>query len=421
MKKRLSAILSLLLVFGLIFALSGCSSSSSSSTSNSKEIVFWNPFTGPDGKNMQNMIDAYNKTKPEYKVKNISLKEADMYAKIPTVVNSGKNIPDLTIVHAERIKQFVAQGMLTPYDGYLSDFPEIKAENYIKAGWDIGDLDGKRYSVPLDVHSYVMYYNKKLVEKYAPHALDDNIVTFDEIRAAGEQSMKDGIRPITLSWMKPIFLSIYNQMGGDITSDGEKPTLYTDTAVKAMEFIKSFVDDKLTNKDGEDATQLFKSGKVIFEPEGIWMQNTMNEVKNLDWGLTNFPQISTDKVVNWSSSHQFVLFNSKARDKKKTEGVVKFIDWVRQNSIYWAEAGQNPAALATLENDKYQSLPQSFLIKDPNEQKTLKIFDYKYNGYVADEIDKIGFDSIFGKIKIEDALKKSQKTIEDKIAQDSHK
>lgn len=128
------------------------------------EIVFWNPFTGPDGKNMKAMVDAYNKTNPKYKVKNISLAEGDMYAKIPTVVNSKRNIPDLNIVHAERIKQFVDKDMLVPMDNYLSNYPDIKAENYIKAGWDIGSLNNKRYSVPLDVHSFVMYYNKDLVK-----------------------------------------------------------------------------------------------------------------------------------------------------------------------------------------------------------------------------------------------------------------
>lgn len=58
-----------------------------------------------------------------------------------------------------------------------------------------------------------MYYNKALVKKYAPHALDDNIVTFDEIKAAGEKSQKDGITGIGLTWWKPNFLSLYGQLG----------------------------------------------------------------------------------------------------------------------------------------------------------------------------------------------------------------
>ena len=223
MKKKMSRIFCFALILTLALALVGCNSDSTSGSSSKdkKELVFWNVFTGPDGKNMQQIIDNYNKTNPEYKVKNISMKEGDMYTKIPTVVNSGKNIPDVTIVHAERIKQYVDNEMLTPYDNYLSNFADIKEENYVKAGWDIGNIDGKRYSLPLDVHSFVMYYNKDLVEKYAPNALDDNVVTFDEIKAAGDLSRKDKIDAMGLTWMRPTFLSIYAQLGGDITSDGQ--------------------------------------------------------------------------------------------------------------------------------------------------------------------------------------------------------
>jgi len=414
MKKKAVLMFTILFVFAM--ALSGCNSSSSSSGSSKNEILFWNPFTGPDGENMKQIVDEYNKTNPEFKVKNLSIAEGDMYTKIPTVVNSGKGIPDLTIVHAERIKQFVDNDMLTPYDDLLADYPEIKAENYVPAGWNIGDIDGSRYSVPLDVHSFVMYYNKELLEKYAPNALDDNVITFDEIREAGERSKKDGITGFGLTWTRPIFLSIYNQLGGDITSDGETPTLNTPEAKEALELIKGLVDDKIANKDGEDPGQLFQSGKAIFYPEGIWMQNGLNEAKNLNWGLTNFPQISPDNIVNWTSSHQFVMFKDENRSEEKTKGMMDFLDYVRQNSLPWAKAGQNPAALETLDNSEYKEMPQSFLVEDPELQKTLKIFDYKYNGFVVEEIDKLVGDAAFGKLDIDEGLEKAQKAIEDKIA-----
>ncbi|TKC16427.1 ABC transporter substrate-binding protein [Robertmurraya kyonggiensis] len=415
-----------LLIFSMLFVvtlvLSGCSSSSSGSQSSSKnEIVFWNPFTGPDGENMKQIVEAYNKTNPEFKVKNVSMVEADMYTKIPTVVNSGKGIPNLTIVHAERIKQFVDNGMLTKFDDLLADYPELKAENYVPAGWNIGEIDGSRYSLPLDVHSFVMYYNKDLLEKYAPNALDDNVITFDEIREAGEKSKKDKIAGIGITWTRPIFLSIYNQLGGDITSDGETPTLETPEAKEALQLLKGLVDDKITNKDGEDPGQLFKSGKAIFYPEGIWMQNSVKEAKNLNWGLTSFPQVSPDKIVNWTSSHQFVMFNDENRSEENTKGIMAFLDFVRENSLPWAKAGQNPAALETLENPEYKELPQAFLIENPEMQQTLKIFDYKYNGFVVEEVDKLVGDAIFGKLDIDKGLKAAQKAVEDKIKTNNKK
>jgi multiple sugar transport system substrate-binding protein len=417
MKKKARVMFSILFV--VVMALSGCSSSSSGSAKN--EILYWNPFTGPDGENMKQMVNDYNKTNPEFKIKNVSMIADDLYTKIPTVVNSGKGIPDLTIVHAERIKQFVDNDLLSTLDDSLTDFPEIKAENYVPAGWNIGEIDGSRYSVPLDVHSFVMYYNEDLLEKYSPNALDDKVITFDEIKEAGELSRKDGITGFGLTWTRPIFLSIYNQLGGDITSDGETPTLNTPEAKEALELLKSLVDDKIANKDGEDAGQLFKSGKAIFYPEGIWMQNSLKDAKKLNWGLTSFPQVSPEKIVNWTSSHQFVKFNDENRTEEKNEGIMKFLEYVRENSLPWAQAGQNPAALATLENPEYQKLPQSFLVKDPELQKSLKIFDYKYNGFVAEEVDKLVGDAMFGKLDIDKGLEAAQKAVEDKIATNNKK
>ncbi|KRG16371.1 sugar ABC transporter substrate-binding protein [Virgibacillus soli] len=405
----------------LIVTLSACgSNSSSSSSSSSKEVVFWNPFTGPDGENMKRMVDEYNKTNPDFKVKNISLKEGDMYTKIQTVVNSGKNVPDLMIVHAERIKQYVDNGMLTSYDDYLSDYPELKEENYMTEAWKIGDLDGSRYSVPLDIHSFIMYYNKDLVEKYAPGALDDNIVTFDEIKAAGEKAQKDKISGIGVTWVKPNMLSLYAQNGGELTDNGIDPTFNNDHSKASFQQWIDLYEAKVTNKDGEDPAQLFLQGKLIFYPEGIWMNNNLKDAK-FEYGLTNAPQLHDDKskMVNWSSSHQFVMFNSDDRSDEKSKGAIDFIDWVRDNSLEWAKAGQNPASLKILDEQEYQEMAQSFLLNDPEEQASLKIFDYKYNGYVSEELDAKGLDIIFGKIPVDKGLADIQKTLEDKIAKDT--
>ncbi|TCP21329.1 multiple sugar transport system substrate-binding protein [Scopulibacillus darangshiensis] len=407
----------------LVVTLSACSGKSSgSNSSSSKEIVFWNPFTGPDGQNMKKMVNEYNKTNPKYKIKNISLKEGDMYTKIQTVVNSGKNVPDLMIVHAERIKQYVDNGMLTSYDDYLSDYPEIKGENYMQEAWKIGDIDGSRYSVPLDIHSFVMYYNKNLVEKYAPGVLDDNIVTFDEIEAAGKKSQKDKITGLGITWVKPNFLSLYAQHGGKLTENGTDPTINNDQAKATFGLWKDLLKEKVTNKEGQNPGQMFLQGKLIFYPEGIWMNNNLKDAK-FEYGLTNAPQLSDDKskLVNWSSSHQFVMFKSKERSDEKAKGAIAFVDWVRAHSLEWAKAGQNPASLKILDDPEYQKMPQSFLLKDPKEQASLKIFDYKYNGYVSEEIDAKGLDIIFGKTPIDKALVNIQKTLEDKIAKDNSK
>ncbi len=59
-----------------------------------------------------------------------------------------------------------------------------------------------------------MYYNKDLVDKYAPGAVDDGIVTYEEIEEAGAAAKADGIYSYGFSWAMQNFSNLYYQMGG---------------------------------------------------------------------------------------------------------------------------------------------------------------------------------------------------------------
>jgi len=60
---------------------------------NANTITFWNPLTGDDGAYMDALVAEYNETDPEFPVESVIT--ADMYTKIYTVMNSGKDIPVL--------------------------------------------------------------------------------------------------------------------------------------------------------------------------------------------------------------------------------------------------------------------------------------------------------------------------------------
>lgn len=407
MNKKLKGILcAVLTTVTVLSGLTGCKSGP-------KEIVFWTPFTGPDGENMTRMVEAYNKTNPKIKVKHTTIEAGDMYTKIPSVVSSGKEVPDLNIVHAERIPLFVESNMLLPVDNYLSSNGKIKAENYVAEGWDAGVVGGKRYSLPLDVHSFVTYYNKDLMAKYGPGVMDDGVITIDEVKKIGEASQKDGITGMGVTWMRVKFLAWYDQLGGKLSDDGEKPSFNNDASEKVLSTIKSLVDTKVANQDGENPEQLFKSGKMVVWPEGIWMQNGFKDIKDLNWGMTHFVTFDASKKVNWSSSHQFVIWKNPKMDDERAAAIMDFINWVGENSLEWAKAGQVPASLKILDNEEFNKMPQSFLLKDKGTQK---IFMYKYYGFAAEALDKIVTDTVFGKMDIKEGLKQAVKETEDKIA-----
>ena len=429
MSKRFVKVVSLISALAISLSMVACGSSSekvsgssvaaagSSSAEEVKasggEIEFWSVFTGPDGESMQKMVDGYNKTNPAMKVKHRPILADDLYAKIPTMVASGKNVPDIVINHIERIPLFAEKDMLLPLDDYITKSGKIKADDYVKTAWDNTTINGKHYGIPLDVHSFILYYNEDLLKKYnATGILDDNKVTFDEAVQVSETAKKDGIKGMGVTWMRVLFLSWFADLGGKLSEDGINPTFASEAGIKTLQNYKDLHDKDLTTKDGDDPVQLFKAGKLVFLPEGIWMKSGLDEVKTLKYGMTNQLSFNTTDVNNWTSSHNFVMLKNPSMTDERASAALDFIAWVGENSIEWAKAGQNPACLKIKDNADYGKMMQSFLLNEP---ETLKIYNYKYFGFAVEALDKVVTDAVFGKVDIKQGLEKAQKETADRI------
>lgn len=410
-KKVLSIVLAGILSLGLISCSNSNENSSGSNSDGKKEIVFWSVFTGADGENMTKMIDDYNKTNPEYKVKHMPIEADDMYTKIPTVVGSGKDVPDLTIVHAERLALFQEQGLLQPLNGYIEASGNIKESNYVENAWKMGNINNEQYSIPLDVHSVVTYYNKDLLEKYGPNVLDDGVITFDEVREVSKKSSADNITSFGLTWMRVQYLSYLAQLNGDLSKDGKEVSLDSPQSIKIFTELDSLVKDNVTTQDGDDPGQLFRSGQLVFWPEGIWMQNSLKGI-DINWGMTHMVTMDKDNQKDWSSSHQFVMFKNDKMTEEKAKGIMEFVNWIGENTLEWAKAGQVPANYAIRENEEFKALPQAFLLEDASK---LKIYDYKYYGNAVEALDKVVFEAAFGRMTPQDAAAAMQKEASEKI------
>ncbi|KAF1295274.1 hypothetical protein BAU15_05045 [Enterococcus sp. JM4C] len=388
------------------FLLAGCGSAK-------KEVTLWNPFTGKDGEYFQKIVDSYNETDPEYTIKNVTVPE--MYTKINTVMNSkkDKDVPDLTVMHVERVELFQSQGVIDPMTDVIKGQKNLNEDNYIAQAWDSGEVDGTRYTIPLDVHSSPVFYNKDLLEKYGPNVLDDEVITVQEIEEVTEKAKKDNIitYPVNLeSWTS---LSFTTELGGSIEKDG-MPNLNTPEMKKAIETWKHFVDIGACQEDGDDPVQLFQSGQAVFFQDGTWGIAGHKEIKDLNWGITNTPAFSPDKISNWTSSHQFGLLK-KERSPEVIEAIGAFLEHVRKNSEIWAESGQNPASRVIFEDEGYSKYPQSYLVSNEKELDSLKIYNFKNNGITLDALGTYVRDMIYGRIEIDKGLEDAQKQAEDKL------
>lgn len=405
-RKMIKSVLSTGALAALALSLTACGSEKN-------EVSLWNPFTGSDGEFMQKIVDEYNATDPEIKIKNVTV--PDMYSKINTVMNSNKDkdVPDLTVMHVERAELFQSQGIIDPMTKVLEGHDSIKEENYVKSAWDGGEVEGVRYFVPLDVHSSPMYYNKDLLDKYAPNALDDGAVTIEEIEEITPKAKADGNITYPINVEGWTAMALTSSQGGKIEQDGI-PTINTPEMKKSFEALNHFYEIGATQEDGDEPVQAFQTGKAVFLQGGTWDISGLNEVKDLNWGITNTPTFDAKVLANWTSSHQFGLLK-KERSDEKIKAIGDFLDYVRENSQVWAESGQNVASREIFESEDYKKYPQSFLVSDQKELDSLKIYDFKNNGITQDAINTYARDMVFGRMDITEGLEKAQQQVDDKL------
>ncbi|MCR2803545.1 extracellular solute-binding protein [Paenibacillus soyae] len=399
----------LILCFTLMTVLSACSSGNSSKT-----ITFWTPLTGEDGAFMDQLVKNYNATNPEIKVKHVVT--ADMYTKISTVLSTGKDIPDLAIIHADRVPGFVKQGKLEAMTGIMAAQPELKEENYLPQAWNTGNIDGVQYTVPLDIHSNAMYVNKDLLAKYGvEHWLDDNNVTVDEMLEL-QGKMEEGQYVVNDALIGWVMLAQIQNLGGDIQVDG-KPAVDSDVFRQAYTSVKKIADAGLMTPFGEDGFLMFQSGNVLFSTDGTWSSTAHAAVEGLNLGVTNIYSVSPDKFTNRSSSHLFAMFENEKRADEKEAGIGQFLEFIRQNSMEWAKAGQIVASKQVIESPEYKNYMQSFFTSNDVQTQSLYIYTYEHYPYIQEAVDTYTADLIRGNIDLDETLATMQKFVEDKIAE----
>ena len=407
MKKTLALVLSLAMLLAASTAMAAV------------EIDYWSVFTGGDGATMQGMVDAFNASQDEVHVNHTPMTADDLYQKIPMTVQTGSGVPDVAVVHIERIPNFVTNEMLYAYDmDLINDAAGIVAENYNQAAWTASDIDGEHYGIPLDVHSYVTYINKDLFDKYDLNEfVADGYITFDEIRQIGDKARAAGYEGeiFNLGWMRAQMLGYYAQEGdGLLSQDGIHPSINNDAMKKAMETMKSLSEDGYTTVKNTDYSSKFYGGELLVWTEGIWMKAA---VVNAGINFEMFPGVcyAPETCKSWTSSHNFVQFADEERTEEEDRAVAKFVNWMGENSLTWAkDAGQCPSHLSINNVEEFKNMPQSFLA-DPARVDELNIYSYEYWGLFDTAFSRVGWDFVDA-MSIEDALVQIEQEINDAIA-----
>jgi multiple sugar transport system substrate-binding protein len=322
------------------------------------ELAYWNPFTGPDGPFMGEMVDAFNSEHSNIHVTMTT--QGDYYTQLSTAAASD-TLPDVAIVHADQLATQAYRNVIRPMDDVVDQIG-VTESDFPAGVWAPGNINGHRYSVPLDVHPMTMFYNADLLEAAG---IDGPPTNAEEFAAAAE-AMTDGDNHgffITSGFpIRQIFEMLLYQNGGQsFADDGSEATWNSEAGVDALQWLldaQAAYSEPNLEVDAE--LNAFKGGTVGMIWNGIWQTtNVTGEGVEFNGQATSVPQIGPN-AATWGGSHQFTLPVHSEVDSCKDSAAVVFIKYMSDNSVTWAKAGQIPARNSVREGDEFAAVePQA--------------------------------------------------------------
>ncbi|MCM4077863.1 extracellular solute-binding protein [Paractinoplanes hotanensis] len=357
--------------------LSGCSSDVLSGLTASREeagtLAYWNLFGGGDGVRMQQMLDTYQRNHAQVALSATTLAWGNPYYTKLSLATIGDKPPDVAISHLTRMKNMVEAGLLQELDPAALARHGLAADRFTPRTWEAGLVDGRAYSIPLDTHPFVMFYNTDVCEKAGLLGADGTLTPLDSpasftdaMRRAKQVTGAYGgvvasISETSTPWR--IFQSLYSQLGGQVISDQGREVVIDDAkATEVLTFLRSLTNDGLfpAVADYQGSIAMFAEGQAGFYFQGEWEISTFQTAKT-PFSMTLFPHLYREgPYAVQADSHTFVLPRHPDTSPERLDRALEFVASMLGQSRTWAEGGHVPSYRPFLESAEFRDLkPQS--------------------------------------------------------------
>lgn len=262
-------------------------------------VIYWEKWTGDEGKALRRVVDKFNAEQDKIFVKVLTISNVNDKTLLAT---SGGNPPDIAGLWDNNIAQFAdAQAAMDLTE--MCREAGIGPEDYIKPYWDTCEHRGKVIALPSTPASTALHVNRALVpEKYRdPANFPKTIEEFDALMESISKTRPDGsievagFLPSEPGWWPWLFGYFF---GGELFEDGEI-TLDAPRNIEGYEWVQ-----KWAKLYGPGNVQTFQSGfgnfsspqnawlegKVAVVLQGVWMANFVQLYNpELDWYAVPFP------------------------------------------------------------------------------------------------------------------------------------
>lgn len=344
--------------------LTGCLSGKPSSNPTSAEIRFWNGFTGPDGATMEKIVKQFER-ETGIRVKMQIIPWGTYYDKLVLSLAYG-GAPDVFICHANRIAEFARYGVFRPLDDLIAADKGFPVEDFLPNIWRAGQYEGKQVGLPLDCHPQGLYYNLKLFREAGivdaqgkpkpPETWEEFLETARKLTKDTDGDGRPDQWGFAFTWLRTNWITFISQHGGSILSpDLKRAALAEPPAVKATQQMCDIIYKYhiAPKPEGFDSWMGFRLGRVAMAIEGIYMLSSVEEQKGLEYAGAPVPSFGPKRAV-WGGSHMLCM--PKDLPPERAQLVWRFIRYLSDHSLDWAEGGQVPVRRTLLKQPRFRQM-----------------------------------------------------------------
>ena len=345
--------------FASVLVACGNSSSSSSSVT---EVEFFSQKPEMQA-TLQEIVDDYNKSQDEVKVKLTSVPDAGTVLK--TRIANGE-APDVINIYPQNadFKGWAADGQfvdLTDESDILGNLNEGAAEAYA--------VDSKIYNVPLTTNVSGIYYNKDAFDKLGievPKSLaefqdivkkikDDGQTPFAE--ALGDPWTVNGFAQ--LAWIQSAGSP---QAANDYLRFSDKGAIKSDEVTKNVAaYLDLLAGNGQSNSDGAlyaDTVAVFAEGKALMMANGSWALTVIKQQEpDFEVGFFPMPGLTADApVMTVGAADMAVSISADSENIDASKDFVKYLSSTKAMQKYYDVDG-SPTSVKGVETEgKFEEL-----------------------------------------------------------------
>lgn len=340
MKKRIISILMLASMIITLFA--GCGSEKKETNDNGGVTkVTWftsRPVDGAIDQTMREIAKQYGEEKGgKWEIEIETTADRPSYLQKLKTLIAGGNMPDIIDIDADPYcQELVDAGMLIDVKSFLEE--NDRYDKFYPIALKYQEFtDGSMYTLPLEYHVEMTWYNKEIFETYnleAPKTMEEWLTVCKALK-------ENGITPISVDgvdrWPVQRYLAMYpfRETGNEYIIDlrDGKASMGDKTGEKAVDFLQDigqYFNDGFAATDYATAQNMFLEGKSAMYYIGDWEIGAMQDL--YDEGVIDYfylPMTSdatTQENEFCINSGIGMAFNTETFDEKTKDFALYVID-----------------------------------------------------------------------------------------------